>query len=89
MSNRKFRVGIIGAGGIFRWAHAGGWKNLPDAKMVAGCDVNEKTAATAAREYNIPKVFTEYRDLVILDLDAVDICTPNRVHPLPSVAALL
>lgn len=88
MSNRKFRVGIIGAGGIFRWAHAGGWKNLPDTEMVAICDINEETAASAAKEYGIPKVFTDYRDLLKLDLDAVDILTPNRVHTPAVIAAL-
>jgi predicted dehydrogenase len=88
MSHRKFRVGIIGAGGIFRYAHAAGWKNVPDAQMVAVCDVNENTAINAAKEYNIPNVFTDYRDLLKLDLDAVDILTPNRVHT-PAVLASL
>ena len=47
MSNRKFRVGIIGAGGIFRFAHAGGWRNLPDAKVEAVCDINLEGARLA------------------------------------------
>lgn len=85
---RKFRVGIIGAGGIARWAHLGGWKAIPDAEVVAIADIDEARAQSVAKENNIPNAFKDYRDLVKLDLDAVDVCTPNRVHT-PAVLAAL
>ncbi len=85
---RKFRVGAIGTGGIFRGPHVAGWKALPDAEIAAVCDVNADAAKAAAELTGAPHVFTDYRDLVKLDLDAVDICTPNRVHT-PAVLAAL
>lgn len=85
---KKFRVGIIGAGGIVRWAHLGGWKAIPDAEVVAIADIDEARAQEVARENKITHAFQDYRDLVKLDLDAVDVCTPNRVHT-PAVLAAL
>src|SRR5437870_710816 len=85
---RKLRVGIVGAGGIARMSHAPGWKHLADAEIVAVADVREDTARALAKEFNIPHVFTDYQELVKLDLDAVDVCTPNQVH-MPAVVAAL
>lgn len=88
MSRGKFKVGVIGTGGIFRGAHLHGWKAIPDAQIVAVADINADRAAVLATELKIPHVFTDYRELVKLDLDAVDVCTPNGVHT-PAVLAAL
>jgi len=84
----KFRVGVIGTGGIFRGPHATGWKALPDVQIVAVCDIDLEAARKAAELVGAERVFKSYRDLVKLELDAVDICTPNRVHT-PAVLAAL
>jgi predicted dehydrogenase len=85
----KLRIGIIGAGGIARGAHLNpGWTIAPDVEIAAVCDVNKAAAESLARDFNIPHVFTDFHDLVKLDLDAVDICTPNRVHAPVAIAAL-
>ena len=83
-----FKVGVIGAGGIFQGAHMPGWQAIPDAKIVAVADVNVEGAAAVARKFDIPNVFKDFRDLLKLDLDAVDICAPNMVHT-PAVLAAL
>lgn len=88
MNKSKFKVGIIGTGGIFRAAHVHGWKAIPEAEIVAVADVNADRAASLAKELNIQHVFTDFRDLVKLDLDAVDVCTPNGVHHSAVMAAL-
>jgi predicted dehydrogenase len=88
MSGRKFRVGIIGTGGIFKAAHLHGWQALPDVEIVALADINLDRARALAQELNVQHVFSDFRDLVKLDLDAVDICTPNNVHT-PAVLAAL
>ena len=48
MKSRKFRVGLIGGGGIAQAVHIPGWKNLPDVEIVGIADVSEATAAKAA-----------------------------------------
>jgi predicted dehydrogenase len=84
------KVGLIGTGGIVRGAHLKpGWTVVPDVEIVACCDANEKVARELAEDFNIPHVFTDFRDLLkITDLDAVDICTPNKVHTPAVIAAL-
>jgi predicted dehydrogenase len=84
----KLRIGLIGAGGIARAVHIPGWNAVPNAEIVAVCDVRKEAAEGLAKDFNIPQVFADFRDLVKLDLDAVDICTPNRVHT-PAVLAAL
>ncbi|MCC6416376.1 MAG: Gfo/Idh/MocA family oxidoreductase, partial [Opitutaceae bacterium] len=88
MSSRKFRVGIIGGGGIAQAVHIPGWLNLPEVEIVGVADVSETTAKKAAAVAGATRVFTDFRELVKLDLDAVDICTPNKVHT-PAVLAAL
>lgn len=88
MSNRKFRVGLIGGGGIAQAVHIPGWKNLPDVEIVGVADVSEATAKKAAAAAGASQVFTDYRELLKLDIDAVDICTPNKVHTPAALAAL-
>ncbi len=88
MSTRKFKVGIIGTGGIARSAHIPGWKNLPDVELVGVADVAVDRAQATAKEHGIPHAFADFRDLLRLDLDAVSVCTPNRVHT-PAVLAAL
>jgi predicted dehydrogenase len=88
MKSRKFRVGLIGGGGIAQAVHIPGWKNLPDVEIVGIADVSEATAAKAAAAAGGTQTFSDYRDLLKLDLDAVDICTPNKVHTPAALAAL-
>lgn len=90
MSAKKLRIGLIGTGGIMRWAHLGpGWTAVENCELYAACDVNAESARKLAEDYKIPHVFTDYREMMKLDgLDAVDICTPNMVHRPAAVAAL-
>lgn len=88
MSTRKFRVGIIGGGGIAQAVHIPGWRNLPEAEIVGVADLAEATAKKAAEAAGGAQAFTDYRDLLKLDLDAVDICTPNKIHTPAALAAL-
>ena len=88
MSQKRFSVGVIGTGGIFRAVHAAGWKSIPGVEIVAVCDVSRDRAEMTAKEVGAQHVFTDFEDLVKLDLDAVDVCTPNEVHTPAVIAAL-
>jgi len=87
---KTLKIGLIGTGGIVRGAHlTPGWLAVPDCEIIAACDVNEATASKLADDFNIPKVFTDYREMLQLEeLDAVDICTPNKVHTPAVIGAL-
>jgi predicted dehydrogenase len=88
--SKTLKVGIIGAGGIVRGAHlTPGWRAVPDAKIVAVCDIHEPTAKKLAADFDIPQIFTDFNDLLKLDeIDCVDICTPNKFHT-PAVLGAL
>ncbi len=88
--SKTLKVGLIGAGGIVRGAHlTPGWLAVPDAEIVAVCDIHEPTARRLANDFKIPNVFTDFRDLLALkEIDVVDICTPNKVHTPAVVGAL-
>jgi len=88
-SSKPLRVGLIGAGGILRGAHLNpGWTAVPGVELAAVCDVRREAAEALARDFRIPKVFTDFRELVGAGLDCVDICTPNKAHT-PAVLAAL
>ena len=86
----KVRIGIIGCGGIANQKHMPALKKLPDVEMVAFCDIVEERAQAAAEKFGVEgaKVFTDYKELLKLDLDVVHVLTPNKQHSFITVDAL-
>lgn len=86
---KTLRVGVIGSGGIAQGVHFPGWQKTEAVEIVACCDTREATAGEAARKFNVPKVYTDYRKMLKEQkLDAVSVCTPNAFHMAPTIAAL-
>jgi predicted dehydrogenase len=72
------RVGVIGGG--YGRNHILAYR-ASGVEVAAFCQRSESAAAKIAREFEIPKVFTDYRDLLALEgLDAVSIATPPYLH---------
>jgi predicted dehydrogenase len=86
----KVRVGIIGCGGIANGKHMPSLKKVPQVEMVAFCDIIPERAKEAAQKYGAPgaKTFTDYKELLKLDLDVVHVLTPNISHSPITVDAL-
>lgn len=83
------RIAGIGTGGIFHIAHLKPWLAHPEVEVVALCDIVPEKAQKLADEHGIDRVFADYHDVLKLDdVDAVDICTPNKFHSEIAVAAL-
>jgi predicted dehydrogenase len=82
-------IGIIGTGGISR-AHVAGYRKLGDqARLAAVADIDLGRARAAADEWGVEHAFADYRDLLALkEVEAVSVCTFNRAHCAPTVAAL-
>ena len=87
---KKLRIGIIGNGGIAKWAHIPAYKNMDNVEIIAVCDILEERAKEASEMLGgKPAVFTDYKELLKAEgLDAVDICTPNYLHSIIAVDAL-
>lgn len=83
------KVGIIGAGGIVKSRHLPGLSGIPDVKVQAVCNRSRESGEAVAREWDIPEVLTDWRELVAReDLDAVLIGTWPYTHAEMSLAAL-
>ena len=81
-------VGVIGAGSISDF-HLDAYRQHPDARLAAICDLNADRAREKALKYGIPHVYTDYRELLNNpEIDAVSICTWNNTHAEISIAAL-
>ncbi|MCA1056587.1 Gfo/Idh/MocA family oxidoreductase [Rossellomorea aquimaris] len=84
----KLRMGMIGVGGIAQSRHIPTFIKLSDTvSLEAVSDINASTAETVAKEFDIPRVFSDYRDM-FEHVDAVTICTPNKFHSEITIAAL-
>lgn len=86
---KKLKVGFVGSGAIAQGAHFPGWDALPDCEITAVCDINEATAKAAAARATVPDemVFTDYQEMLgQVELDILDVCTPNCYHKDPVIA---
>ena len=82
------KIGVIGTGSI-SGMHLSAYWNNPQTTIYAVCDLNEERARVVATEYNVEKVYTDYRELLAnSEIDAVSICTWNNSHAEISIAAL-
>ncbi len=86
--SKTVKVGFIGAGGIARYQMSM-LKKIEGVEIVAAADVNKAGLESAAKEHQIEKTMTDWRELLKMkDLDAVSVCTPNKLHWEPTVRAL-
>lgn len=89
---KKFKVGIIGCGGIANGKHMPTLAKMKDrVEMVAFCDIIPERAEEAAKKYGAEgaKTYTDYRELLKDEsIDVVHVCTPNDSHAEISIAAL-
>ncbi len=78
--SRPLRIGVVGAGFAGRTAHLPAWARVPDATVVAVCDVDAAARARAASLVPGARLFEDHRDLLAFGVDAVSVCTPNVSH---------
>ncbi|GIP20794.1 Gfo/Idh/MocA family protein [Paenibacillus sp. J22TS3] len=82
------KIGIIGVGQIGKM-HIEKYQAVSGVQIIAVCDVNADEAMRVAKQYNIPHVYSDYRELIARDdLDAVDVCLHNNFHEPVTVYAL-
>jgi predicted dehydrogenase len=83
----RYRAAVIGCGGIAP-RHARGLRALPGCELVAAADVRPESAAKLAAQFEIPKTFTDYRELLVSERpDLVAICTWPGTHAEITLAA--
>ena len=90
MSQKKYRVAIIGTGMIANIAHIPSWKAMAsDVEIVAAADVWEERVNKVGEVQNIPNVYSDWQKMLDeIKPDIVSVCTPNVYHKAPTIAAL-
>lgn len=82
-------VGIVGAGKIVETFHLPAWAEVPDARVTAICDPRFDAARNLASRFAIDRVYPSVEAMVLeAGLDAVDICSPHRLHREHAMLAL-
>jgi predicted dehydrogenase len=83
-SGARYRVGIIGCGGISN-SHLRGYREIPAVEVVAGADVSEtvrQDRQSRADELGIPKMYANAAEMLEREqLDIVSICTWPTIRP--------
>jgi predicted dehydrogenase len=89
MTDRRLRVGIIGAGAIVQVAHLPVLKRTKLVDLVAICDSDLPKARVVADRFQIRDAFDDIEEVLQYEeLDALLICTPNHLHESHILAAL-
>lgn len=91
-ANDRIRVACCGVRGQGR-AHIANFQQLPDAEVVALCDIDENVLADRLKEFQErgwakPKTYTDIRQLLEdPEIDVVSFATPNHWHALGTIWA--
>ncbi len=79
---KKYRIGIVGSGGIAR-RHTDGYRAVAGdlGEIVAACDINQETLDKYCETYNVPLKFTNPKDLIESgEVDVISLLTPPAVR---------
>ena len=82
------KVALIGAGWAARNAHLPGFR-AAGVPVAAICDINPAPAQTLAKQYAIPNVYSDYKEMIEREQpDSVHVLLPNVAHREPVLFAL-
>ncbi len=80
-------IGIVGLS--MGYSHFLQYEGLPEAELVAVCDVDAELVANVGREFNVPLATTDYDELLAAEnVDIVLVATPDYLHMEQTVKAL-
>lgn len=76
---KKLKIGVIGCGRV-SVMHFVSITSMPDAELVACCDIKKDRAEGAANKYG-GRAYSSYEEMFRMEkLDAVHICLPHHLH---------
>lgn len=81
------KVGIVGTGGISQ-SHLTGWAAVPEAKLVAACDIRAEQVDPVGEKYGCRVYYDLDEMLKGEELDVLDICLPTYLHADAAVKAI-
>ncbi len=89
MSGKVYGFAILGSG-IIAPTHCKAIQVLPNARLIACCDLERAKAEKLAADFAIPHVYDDYREMLKReDVDVVEVVTWSGVHAEQGTAAAL
>ncbi len=87
---QKARIAVVGLGTVGQTVHLPILSKIPEAEIVAVCDLESSKAEFVAKKYEIPRYYADLNEMLKHEdaLDGVDICTSTFAHLDASLAAL-
>lgn len=87
-ATKPFKVGFIGAGAI-ALKHMQHLVKVPGVEVVCASDISQRSLDLFRDTYKVNHLYTDYEQMLKAhpDVDAIDICTPNKLHAPCSIAA--
>lgn len=83
---KKLGIGIVGL--RMGYGHFAQCKSLPNADLVAVCDLNEELLDKTQKEHKVPIATTNYEDMLASDdVDIISVTTPDQLHLEQTIAA--
>ncbi len=81
MAAESLNIGLIGAGRIGKMHAANLTQRIPMARLIAVSDIDTEVAQQCAAGFQIPKVLTDYRELLAdPEVEAIVICASTDTH---------
>ena len=85
---KKLRYGFIGAGGI-AGVHLRDLSQREDVELVAMADISETSMRGYQDRFDIQHTYSDWNEMLRVEtLDAVSVCTPNRLHEQAAIDAM-
>ena len=83
----KVGIGIIGCGSVAEIAHFPSIQQIPEAELIAVCDVGEEYTKRGVKKWGAKAAFKDYQEMLKRDdIELVIIATPNVYHHEHAVA---
>jgi len=83
----KYRVGVIGCGGISR-THTRGFNNLDSTEVIAGSDISQNSVNKWGEEFGVSALYTDFRKMLEKEKpDIVSVCTWAKSHAEATIAS--
>lgn len=87
MSTKRLKIGVIGCGAIAQSQHLPNLRERPDIwETAAVCDVSPRLVQAVGERFGVPRRFTDYRELLATDVDAVLLCHADPKTPVAAAA---
>ena len=87
---KEIRIALIGTGFISH-RHMKVWSHVPQVKLVAAADMDEKSLKAFGEQYHLDEkdLYTDFREMLKRDdFTAVDVCVHNNLHAPVSLAVM-